>query len=108
MLGAWGFWVGAWALTLLIWGESTVPLIAFGAAAATTALVAGWLLISSPRSDPPRTLHDTSLAPPSIAAGIVLAANGLAFGLWLVLIGVEVAAFGLGLLIAEGRRARAR
>jgi len=108
MFGAWGLWVGAWALTLLIWGEATVPLIAFGGAAASSALVAGYLVIAPPRDDPPRTLSDASAAPPLIAAGIVLAANGLAFGLWLVLIGAEVAAFGVGLLVAELRRARTR
>ena len=108
MFGAWGLWVGVWALTLLIWGEATVPLIAFGGAAASSALVAGYLALAWPRSDPPRTLSDSSAAPPLIAAGIVLAANGLAFGLWLVLIGAEVAAFGAGLLVVELRRARAR
>jgi hypothetical protein len=106
VFGAWGLWIGAWALTLLIWGEAAVPLIAFGGAAAATALAAGYLVVAAPPEDPPRTLTDTSAAPPLIAAGIVLAANGLAFGLWLILIGAEVAAFGGGLLIAELWRAR--
>jgi hypothetical protein len=108
MLGGWGLWVGVWAVTLWIWGEATVPLIAFGSAAATAALAAGYLLVSAPEPDPPRTLADSSAAPPLIAGGIVLVCNGLAFGLWLVLAGAEVAAFGLGLLIAELRRERAR
>ena len=108
MFGAWGLWMGAWCLTLVVWGEAAVPLIAFGGAAAAAALVAGYLVVAAPRSDPPRTLSDTSSAPPLIAAGIVLAANGLAFGLWLVLVGAEVAAFGAGLLVAELRRARQR
>ena len=106
MFGAWALWVGAWALVLLIWGEAAVPLIAFGGTAAAGTLVAGYLAARPPRTDPPRTLSDTSAAPPLIGAGIVLAANGLAFGLWLILIGAEVAAFGGGLLIAELRRAR--
>jgi len=108
MLGAWGLWVGAWAIVLLIWGESLAPLIAFGAAALTATLVAGYLVISPPRADPPRVLPDTSVAPPLIGAGLALLANGLAFGLWLILVGAEVAAFGLGLLFAEMRRERAR
>jgi hypothetical protein len=108
MFGAWGVWVGAWAATLWIWGEATVPLLAFGAAAATAALAAGYLIVAAPEPDPPRTLADTSAAPPLIGVGIVLVCNGLAFGLWLVLAGAEVAAFGLGLLIAELRRERAR
>jgi hypothetical protein len=108
MFGAWGLWVGAWALTLLVWGEEAVPLIAFGAAAVAAALVAGILALRPPRADPPRTLADASPAPPTIAAGIVLLANGFAFGLWLVLVGAEVIAFGIGLLIAEVRGARAR
>ena len=106
--GAWGLWLGAWALTLLIWGEETIPLIVFGGAAAGAALVSGCVALSPPQSDPPRTLSDRSAAAPLIAAGIVLAANGLAFGLWLVLIGAEVAAFGTGLLVAELRRERTR
>ena len=108
MFGAWGLWVGAWAATLLVWGETTVPLIAFGAAAATAAVTAGYLVVSQVRDDPPRTLPDASAAPALIGIGVVLAANGLAFGLWLVLIGAEVAAFGIGLLAAELRRERAR
>jgi hypothetical protein len=106
MFGAWALWVGALALTLGVWGEAEVPLILFGGAAAAAALAAGYLLVRPPGTDPPRTLADTSAAPPLIAAGIVFAANGLAFGLWLVLIGAELAAFGLGLLVAELRRSR--
>ena len=108
MFGAWGLWIGAWAVTLWIWGEATVPLVAFGAAAAAAALAAGYVVVSRPDPDPPRTLADSSAAPPLIAAGIVLVLNGLAFGLWLVLTGAEIATFGLGLLIAEVRRARVR
>jgi hypothetical protein len=106
--GGWGLWVGTLALVLLIWGEATVPLIAFGAAAAGAAIIAGYLALSSLQADPPRTVSDASLSPPLIGAGIVLACNGLAFGLWLILIGAEVAAFGIGLLVAETRRGRAR
>jgi hypothetical protein len=95
-------------VTLAIWGEALVPLLAFGGAAAAAALAAGYLVVTSPPADPPRTLAEASTAPPVIAAGIVLAANGLAFGLWLILIGAELAAFGVGLAIAERRRARAR
>jgi hypothetical protein len=108
MFGAWGLWIGAWAVVLWIWGEATVPLIAFGTAAGAAALIAGLLATSSLKADPPRSVDDSSLSPPLIAGGIVLICNGLAFGLWLVLIGAEVAAFGLGLLIAELRRTRAR
>jgi hypothetical protein len=108
MFGAWGLWIGAWATTLAIWGEAAVPLLAFGAAAVVAALAAGYLVITNPPSDPPRTLMESSVAPPVIAAGVVLAANGLAFGLWLILIGAELIAFGVGLAIAEQRRARAR
>src|SRR5436189_4627115 len=106
MFGAWSLWVGAWALTLLVWGEATVPLVAFGGAVSVAALAALYLVLRPPRADPPRSLTDVSLAPPLIAVGIVLAANGLAFGLWLVLIGAELGALGLGLLLAELRRAR--
>jgi len=108
MFGAWGLWVGTWAIALAIWGAALVPLLAFGGAAALAALAAGYLVITSPQADSPRTLAESSAAPPVIAAGIVLAANGLAFGLWLVLIGAEVGAFGVGLAVAEKRRARAR
>jgi hypothetical protein len=106
MFGAWGLWVGAWATTLAIWGEALVPLIAFGSAAAGAALAAGYLIIAGGPADPPRTLRETSTGPPVAAAGVVLAANGLAFGLWLVLIGAELMAFGIGLTIAESRRSR--
>jgi hypothetical protein len=106
MFGLWGLWVAALAVTLGVWGEAKVPLIIFGGAAAAAALAAGYLVVRPPREDPPRSLADASAAPPLIAAGLVLAANGLAFGLWLVLIGAELAAFGVGLLVAELRRSR--
>ena len=107
MFGAWGLWVGAWVITLAVWGEALVPLLAFGAAAAGAALAAGYLVLAGGPGDPARTLSESSAGPPVTAAGVVLAANGLAFGLWLVLIGAELVAFGLGLVIAESRRARA-
>jgi hypothetical protein len=66
------------------------------------------MVIAGGPDDPPRTLTESSPGPPVTAAGVVLAANGLAFGLWLVLIGAELMAFGIGLAIAESRRARAR
>jgi len=108
MVAAWGLWIGAWATTLAIWGEALVPAVTFGSAAAVTALWAGYLVVAPRPTDPPRRLTDGSAAPPLIAAGFLLAANGLAFGLWLVLIGAEVTAFGLGLLLAEWRASRAR
>jgi len=108
VLGAWGLWLGAWAVTLAIWGEALVPLLALGGAAVATALLAGCLVFKPPAVDPDRTLSDASAAPPLIAAGLVLTANGLAFGIWLILIGAELVAFGCGLLIAELRRAGAR
>ena len=106
MFCAWGFWLAVLATVLAVWGEATVPVLVFGGAAAVAALSAGYMAVAPRPSDPPRTLSEASTAPPVIAAGVVLAANGLAFGLWLVLIGAELIAFGGGLAIAERRRTR--
>ena len=89
-------------------GDALVPILVFGGSAAAAALSAGYMVLSPGPSDPPRVLGEASAAPPVIAAGVVLAANGLAFGLWLILIGAELIAFGAGLAIAERRRARVR
>ena len=108
MFCAWGLWLGVLATALAVWGEATVPVLVFGGAAAAAALWAGYMVVAPRPSDQPRTLGEASAAPPVIAAGVVLAANGLAFGLWLVLIGAELIAFGAGLAIAERRRERTR
>jgi hypothetical protein len=107
MLVAWGLWIGVWATTLAIWGEIPAATVAFGAAAASTALWAGYLVVAPRPLDPPRRLSETSAVPPLLAIGLLLVANGLAFGLWLILIGAEIMAFGAGIAIAERRRAGA-
>ncbi len=53
-----------------------------------------------------RTLVDTSAAPPLLAIGLTLAVNGIAFGLWLVLVGLEFLALGAFLLIRDRRTAQ--
>lgn len=108
MYGAWGLWLGVLATVLAVWGDALVAVLVFGGAAAVAALSAGYMVVSDRPGDPPRMLGEASAAPPVLAAGVVLAANGLAFGLWLILIGAELIAFGTGLALAERRRARAR
>jgi hypothetical protein len=108
MYGAWGLWLGVLATVLAVWGDALVAVLVFGGAAAVAALSAGYMVVADRAGDPPRMLREASTAPPVLAAGVVLAANGLAFGLWLILIGAELIAFGVGLAIAERRRARAR
>lgn len=53
-----------------------------------------------------RLLPESSYATLAVAAGIVMVALGVIFGLWLILIGSGVLAFGLGGLVREALAAR--
>lgn len=100
----WGSWIGLLAVGILIWsGDELSPALLGGAAVATLA-IAG--IRALPGRDPAeRLLIDTSAAPPLLAVGVTLALNGIAFGLWLALVGAEFAAFGAALLVRDRRAA---
>lgn len=102
---AWGAWVTALAAMLAIWSPgNATPLLLFGGgvpAAAAAAYV--W---RRPADDSARMITDSSIGTVLLAVGISIALVGATAGLWLALVGGEIAAFGLGALIRELRAMR--
>jgi hypothetical protein len=104
ILAAWGAMLIVLALVLVAFEPSEYPwALLVGSALALAPFGAIMLL---PGRDRDRSLPDMSLATVVVAAGIALIALGLAAGPWLVVIGVEVLALGLFLLIRELRAQR--
>ena len=102
---AWGAWVGVLGLIALIWsGGGISPALLGGAAVVVVAGVFLWAVVG--RTPVERTLVATSPAPLLLAAGVTVALNGVAFGLWLYLVGAEIFAAGVYLLVREERARR--
>jgi hypothetical protein len=100
----WALWVGVLATVLAIWSGDQVATALLGGAALVTLAGAGVYAYRQSGATE-RVVTESSAAPILLAAGMTLAANGIAFGLWLGLIGAEFVAFGLALLIRDRRRA---
>jgi uncharacterized membrane protein YedE/YeeE len=99
----WSLWVGVLATALAIWsGDALSSALLGGAALFTLTAAGGYALSQSPREE--RVVHESSAAPLLLAAGLTLAINGVAFGLWLGLVGAELMVFGLALIVRDRRR----
>jgi hypothetical protein len=107
-LFGWGAWLSALAVMLAIWSPgSATPLLLF--AGGTPALAAS--AYSWRRPEPlerPRMISDSSIGTVVLVLGIAVALVGTTAGLWLALVGGEIVAFGLGILIRELRIMRRR
>lgn len=102
---AWGCLQLVLGAGLAVWSGSSAALLLIGGAMPIF-LVAAWSQ-ARPARDEARLLPTTSLPVVPIAAGLATMAIGLTAGLWLVLIGVELLAFGavwLGRELWEERR----
>lgn len=102
---AWALWIGVLATGMLVWSGDGVSSALLGGAALAVAGGSGIRALLRPGPED-RMLAETSPAPILLAVGVTLALNGVAFGLWLLLIGAELAAFGAVLLLREGRLRR--
>ena len=102
---AWALWVGLLAAGVAVWSGDQVSTGLLGGAALVSLAGAG-VYAYRQTGVGERLITETSPAPALIAIGLTLALNGVAFGLWLILIGAEVTAFGIALLIREQRDAR--
>jgi hypothetical protein len=101
----WAAWTGALAAGILVWSGDAVASALLGGVAAAALLLAGLRVLFG--ADPQeRALVDTSGSPPLLAIGLTLIVNGIAFGLWLVLVGLELLALGALLLLRDRRAAR--
>ena len=108
-MGGLAVWMGLLSLLLWLWtGDELAPALLTGAAVAL-GLIALYAGVRSEELPGSRRLAESSLPTVVIALGVAMALNGFAFGLFLILIGAEVAALGIaGLVIEhlEDRRAR--
>jgi hypothetical protein len=102
----------AWGCLQLLLGAGLAafseftPALLFLGAAAPVLILAAWNL-ARPAREGPRLLPAVSLPVVVLAVGAALAALGLTAGLWLCLVGAEVALFGavwLGRELWEERR----
>ena len=118
VLLAWGTWLGAWTAVQLAFlhvrfPERTIQWVMLGGASVAALATGGviWRLDRRRGSDDPtRLLADDSVASATLAVGLAVALVGASFGLWLILIGAGIAAFGLGGVMREqlARRRTAR
>lgn len=101
-------WMGTLSLVLWLWTSDELPPALLTGAAIALAVIALYAALVS-ELPAQRRLPESSLPTVAIVFGLAMMVNGLAFGLFLILIGAEVVALGVaGLvlqLIAE-RRAR--
>ncbi len=112
---AWGLWLGALTAVQAIFAPKLVQ-FAIPAAASGACLATALALWAYDRrrggQERLRLIADSSVATGAFVTGIALALVGAGFGLWLILIGAGVTAFGLGGIVREqrarGRAARAR
>lgn len=88
-----------------IWSEDVLPPAVFtGQAVACFAIAA--FIARRELVERVRALPDLSYATVAVGLGASAMLNGVAFGLWLVLIGAGITAFGLGGLVREHLAAR--
>jgi hypothetical protein len=104
----WAAWLTALGVMLAIWSPgSATPLLLFaGGAPALAAAAYSWRRPVD--LERPRLISDSSLGTVVLALGIAIALVGATAGLWLALVGGEIGAFGLGMLLRELRTMRRR
>jgi hypothetical protein len=110
-MGGLALWMGALALVLWLWTSDPLPPALLTGAAVALALFALYAASVREEAAGSRTLARSSLPTVVIVVGIAMALNGLTFGLFLILIGAEVVALGIGGLVLQllnERRAAAR
>jgi hypothetical protein len=108
-MGGLALWMGTLSLLLWLWTSDDLPPALLTGATVALALVALYTATRSEDAPPTRHLADSSLPTVVIVFGLAMMLNGLAFGLFLILIGAEVVALGLaGLVIQFVAERRAR
>jgi hypothetical protein len=107
-VAGWAFWLGALALMLWIWTPALLPPALLSYAAAGWMAIALILAIRGGPRESRRAVFESSLPTVLVAFGLAVTLTGLAFGLWLVLIGGEIVLLGLAGLVAEELELRAR
>jgi hypothetical protein len=111
VLAGWAALLALLALVLALFSPPQYDWALLAGAALALAPLGAIMLVPGDPDDSRRVLPDTSLPTVVVAAGLALLAVGLAAGIWLIGIGVEVLAVGFFALARElraERRARRR
>jgi tellurite resistance protein TehA-like permease len=103
--GGLALWIGVLSLVLWLWTSDPLPPALLTGVAVALALVAMYAATAREATGS-RTLVSSSLPTVVIVIGIAMALNGLTFGLFLILIGAEVVALGVGGLVLQLRNER--
>jgi hypothetical protein len=99
-MGGLALWMGTLSLVLWLWTSDDLPPALLTGAALALALIALYAAIV-PEAAGPRRLATSSLPTVVLVLGLAMILNGLTFGLFLILIGAEVAALGVAGLVAQ-------
>ena len=100
-MGGLALWMGTLSLVLWLWtSDDLAPALLTGAAVAL-GLIAVYAANLSDEAHGPRTLSQSSLPTVVLVVGLAMMLNGLTFGLFLILIGAEVAALGLAGIVSQ-------
>jgi hypothetical protein len=99
-MGGLALWMGALSLVLWLWTDDPLPPALLTGTAVALALFAVYAA-SAREATGSRTLARSSLPTVVIVFGVAMALNGLTFGLFLILIGAEVAALGVAGLVLQ-------
>jgi hypothetical protein len=94
-------WMGLLSLLLWLWTDDDLAPALLTGAAGALALIAVFAATVSLEPTGPRRLAESSLATVAIVIGVAMAVNGLTFGLFLILIGAQVAALGVAGLVRQ-------
>lgn len=106
VLAGWGAMVSVLALVLWLWSPPQHDWALLAGAALGLAPLGWIMLVPGGRSDEPRAIPDTSLPTVVVASGVAVIVLGLAAGVWLAVIGVEILVLGGFALIRELRAQR--
>lgn len=100
-MAALALWMGLLSGLMWLWvDDELAPALLSGAALALLG-IAAFAAVVSIEPTRPRVLAESSLATVAIVIGIAMAINGLTFGLFLILIGAQLAALGVAGLVRQ-------
>jgi hypothetical protein len=100
-MGGLALWMGTLSVVLWLWTSDDLPPALLTGAAVGLALIALYAGTVAEVPERPRRLATSSLPTVVLVIGLAMILNGFTFGLFLILIGAEVAALGLVGLIAQ-------
>jgi predicted tellurium resistance membrane protein TerC len=100
-MGGLALWMGTLSLVLWLWTSDDLPPALLTGAAVALALIALYAGTVAEVAERPRRLATSSLPTVVLVIGLAMILNGFTFGLFLILIGAEVAALGFAGLVAQ-------